>query len=79
MQGEWGQRRQAGQDLRPPARMWEDRDKVEKPVCPEGGWHRPPDVTASERRIAVHKGFSGGKGQAEEKEQLALRRSKQDG
>lgn len=32
-----------------------------------------PDVTASERGISAHKGFSGGKGQAEEKEQLALR------
>lgn len=48
-------------------------DRVEKPVCPEDGRHRSPDVTVSEKGISVHKGFSSGK--AEERKQWVLRKS----
>lgn len=35
----------------------EQGDRVDKPVCPEDGQHRSPDVTVSERGISVHKGL----------------------
>lgn len=47
-------------------------DKAGKPVCPEYGRHRPPNVTASERGFSVHKGFAGGKGWPNTNQRLSL-------
>lgn len=44
-------------------------DRVDKPVCPEDGQRRSPDVTVSEKGISGHKGFSS---RAEERKQWVL-------